>query len=163
MIKVHKKEDGLWIEFTGIGGKSATLNVASLAEKYGPITGAAIILACAEAALSASAPAPAPEMVAAAIAHRACHSAEHDPQKGMLHGYCIVCGVPWPCDTAKQFLAPAPVPGEVVESNNVCTYCKKLHTDKCNPLLCPHAPAPLTGHAYFFEGRRLSAPGKDAP
>jgi len=40
------------------------------------------------------------ERVAQLIAHRACHSAEHDPSKGLLHGYCIVCGVPWPCDYA---------------------------------------------------------------
>ena len=46
--------------------------------------------------------------VAAAQAHGGCHSAEHNPQKGMLHGYCVVCGVPWPCDTAKYFLRPRP-------------------------------------------------------
>lgn len=42
--------------------------------------------------------------IAAAIAHRVCHSAEHDPEHGKLHGYCIVCGLPWPCETAKTFL-----------------------------------------------------------
>lgn len=42
------------------------------------------------------------ERIAQLIAHRACHSAEHDPQNGKLHGYCIVCGVPWPCETAKS-------------------------------------------------------------
>lgn len=30
-------------------------------------------------------------------AHRVCIGLEHDPQNGKLHGYCIVCGVPWPC------------------------------------------------------------------
>ena len=44
------------------------------------------------------------DKIAAATAHRACHSAEHDPANGRLHGYCIVCGIPWPCDTAKAFL-----------------------------------------------------------
>lgn len=44
------------------------------------------------------------EMIAAAVAHRACCGSEHDPSKGKLHGLCIVCGVSWPCDTAKQFL-----------------------------------------------------------
>lgn len=43
-----------------------------------------------------------------AQAHRACHAAEHDPQNGKLHGYCMVCGVPWPCDTAKYFLRDLP-------------------------------------------------------
>lgn len=42
--------------------------------------------------------------VAAAMAHRACCGTEHDPANGKLHGYCVVCGVPWPCDTAKYFL-----------------------------------------------------------
>jgi hypothetical protein len=49
------------------------------------------------------------KMIAAAIAHRACHSAEHDPENGKIHGYCIVCGVPWPCDTARSFLSAPPV------------------------------------------------------
>lgn len=40
----------------------------------------------------------------AATAHRACCGSEHDAQQGKLHGYCVVCGVPWPCDTAKYFL-----------------------------------------------------------
>jgi hypothetical protein len=61
------------------------------------------------AAAAEAAPQP-PEqhLLTAALAHRACHSAEHDPLNGKLHGYCMVCGVPWPCDTAKQFLAPQP-------------------------------------------------------
>lgn len=46
--------------------------------------------------------------VAAAMAHRACCGSEHDPQQGKLHGYCVVCGVPWPCDTAQYFLRKAP-------------------------------------------------------
>lgn len=47
------------------------------------------------------------EDVAAAIAHRACCSSEHDPEKGRIHGYCIVCGIPWPCETARYFLGSA--------------------------------------------------------
>jgi hypothetical protein len=42
--------------------------------------------------------------IAAAIAHRACCGTEHNPLQGKFHGYCVVCGVPWPCDTAVQFL-----------------------------------------------------------
>lgn len=41
------------------------------------------------------------ERIAQLAAHRACHSAEHDPLQGRIHGYCIVCGVPWPCEIAK--------------------------------------------------------------
>ena len=42
--------------------------------------------------------------IASAIAHRACCGSEHDPLNGKLHGYCVVCGVEWPCDTAKKYL-----------------------------------------------------------
>ena len=44
------------------------------------------------------------KMTAAAIAHRACCGTEHAPMEGKLHGYCVVCGVPWPCETASVFL-----------------------------------------------------------
>lgn len=40
------------------------------------------------------------ERVAQLIAHRACCGTEHDPLNGKLHGYCVVCGVPWPCEYA---------------------------------------------------------------
>jgi len=45
-------------------------------------------------------------LTAACLAHRACCGVEHNPEKGKLHGCCVVCGVPWPCDTAKRFLQP---------------------------------------------------------
>jgi hypothetical protein len=40
------------------------------------------------------------ERVAQLTAHRACIGAEHNPAQGKLHGYCVVCGVPWPCEYA---------------------------------------------------------------
>jgi hypothetical protein len=43
-------------------------------------------------------------LIASATAHRACCGCEHDPENGKLHGYCIVCGVPWPCETAQMFI-----------------------------------------------------------
>lgn len=46
-------------------------------------------------------------LLAAATAHRGCCGTEHDPANGKLHGYCVVCGVPWPCDTAKVFIDAA--------------------------------------------------------
>jgi hypothetical protein len=46
-------------------------------------------------------------LIATAQAHRPVHSAEHTPSTGKLHGYCIVCGVSWPCDTANVFLNAA--------------------------------------------------------
>jgi hypothetical protein len=48
-----------------------------------------------------------PERIAQLTAHRACHSAEHDPANGRLHGYCVVCGVPWPCEYAGKPPTPA--------------------------------------------------------
>jgi hypothetical protein len=58
-----------------------------------------------EAPKPAATPAlPTPEMIAAAIAHRACCGVEHNTLQGKIHGFCIVCGVPWPCRTAKAFL-----------------------------------------------------------
>lgn len=42
--------------------------------------------------------------LAAALAHRACCGTEHDPANGKLHGYCVVCGVEWPCATALFFM-----------------------------------------------------------
>lgn len=63
MIKVRRNDDGLWIEFTTVnGGKSAMVNVETMAEKQGPIVGLAIREACEEAA-ALSAPAPAGEVV----------------------------------------------------------------------------------------------------
>ena len=43
-------------------------------------------------------------MRAACAAHRACCGIEADNSQGKIHGYCVVCGVPWPCKTAQFFL-----------------------------------------------------------
>ena len=42
------------------------------------------------------------DRVARLLAHRACCGTEHDPANGKLHGLCVVCGVPWPCDYAGE-------------------------------------------------------------
>lgn len=42
------------------------------------------------------------ERVAQITAHRACCGTEHDPLNGKLHGYCVVCGIPWPCAYAGE-------------------------------------------------------------
>lgn len=44
------------------------------------------------------------ETMAIIQSHRACCGSEHNPQIGKLHGYCVVCGMPWPCETARYFL-----------------------------------------------------------
>jgi len=38
------------------------------------------------------------ERIAQITAHRACCGTEHDPLNGKLHGDCVVCGVPFPCE-----------------------------------------------------------------
>ena len=43
-------------------------------------------------------------LVASAKAHRAICGNECTFENKKLHGYCEVCGVPWPCDTARSFL-----------------------------------------------------------
>lgn len=50
------------------------------------------------------------ERVAQLTAHRACTGLEHDPEHGKLHGCCVVCGVPWPCEVAADRLAGLTAP-----------------------------------------------------
>ena len=52
------------------------------------------------------------ERAAQMIAHRACCGVEHDPQNGKLHGYCVVCGVPWPC----EYVGPKPSHAERLDA-----------------------------------------------
>lgn len=61
----------------------------------------------------------------AALAHRACHSAEHDPLNGRIHGFCVPCGVPWPCETANTFIFKeekvCPICESPLEENGACS------------------------------------------
>jgi hypothetical protein len=41
------------------------------------------------------------ERAAQLTAHRACCNEEHDPAHGKISGFCVVCGVPWPCVMAQ--------------------------------------------------------------
>jgi hypothetical protein len=65
------------------------------------------------------------ERVAQIIAHRACCGTEHDPQQGRLHGYCVVCGVPWPCEYVgtPPETRPKPQGGEMSEALKPCPFC----------------------------------------
>ena len=47
--------------------------------------------------------------LAACLAHRSCLNEEQDPQNGKLAGFCVVCGVLWPCETAEAFIFKLPV------------------------------------------------------
>jgi hypothetical protein len=51
-------------------------------------------------------PLAANERVAQLIAHRACTNEEHAPEQGKISGFCVVCGVPWPCAIALPALPP---------------------------------------------------------
>lgn len=64
--------------------------------------------------------------IAAATAHRACCGLEHDPSQGKLHGCCVVCGVPWPCETARYFLrAPSAPSVEPTKAQKMDQFFKK--------------------------------------
>lgn len=71
-------------------------------------------LATASAAGEPVAPADLVERTAQLIAHRACCGSEHDAANGKLHGYCVVCGVPWPCEYAGKPPARPPAPPQNV-------------------------------------------------
>jgi hypothetical protein len=51
---------------------------------------------------------PDPERMAQIQAHRACTGEEHDVANGKIHGFCVVCAVPWPCEVAKPRDTTAP-------------------------------------------------------
>ena len=56
------------------------------------------------------------ERIAQIQAHRACIGAEHDPLNGKLHGCCVVCGVPFPCD----YVGGPQDLSNVVKENDLC-------------------------------------------
>ena len=57
-------------------------------------------------------------MRAGCAAHRACCGIEADNSQGKIHGYCVVCGVPWPCETAQFFLFKADVRATQIEEGD---------------------------------------------
>lgn len=53
------------------------------------------------------------EQLALVLAHRGCCNEEHDPAAGKIAGFCVVCGVPWPCQVAiRLHEVPALQPAE---------------------------------------------------
>jgi hypothetical protein len=83
---------------TSDDGLSGANPVASIPESGAPSSEAAGQTRVEERVMAAALVDP--ERVAQMIAHRACIGLEHDPVNGKLHGYCVVCGVPWPCEYA---------------------------------------------------------------
>ncbi len=72
------------------------------------------------------------ERVAQILAHRACCGVEHDPSNGKLHGFCVVCGVPWPCayagppqDVVSDPIVDAPEALGPVE-HGACDCCSEM-------------------------------------
>ncbi len=59
------------------------------------------------------------ERIAQITAHRGCCGSEHDPANGKLHGYCVVCGVPWPCAYAGKPPEVTPTASEAREERDV--------------------------------------------
>lgn len=86
--------------------------------------------------------------IAAARAHRACCEVEHDPLRGKLHGYCVVCGVPWPCETAQTFLT-ANCHDELVSELQAST--NRLYTIINSGLLCDDFRRSLEKQIHFNE------------
>lgn len=72
------------------------------------------------------------ERVAQLIAHRACCGTEHDPANGKLHGYCVVCGVDWPCEYAGK----PPRPGDTHPAAASEDARRLAELERANATLC---------------------------
>jgi len=70
------------------------------------------------------------ERTAQLIAHRVCCGTEHDPANGKLHGYCVVCGVPWPCEYAGCRVAPPDSLAVAQALEKAAKVCKELKKGK---------------------------------
>jgi hypothetical protein len=68
------------------------------------------------------------ERIAQIIAHRACCGSEHNPAQGKFHGYCVVCGVPFPCEYVGKPLPQAK--GETSKSSSMIEHATQ-ETKKC--------------------------------
>lgn len=76
------------------------------------------------------------ERVAQLTAHRACCGNEHDGMS-KFHGYCVVCGVPWPCEYAGQ----PPKFSPVAAQGKPCGFCAGNVKVPC-PYCSPAPPSP---------------------
>lgn len=98
---------------------------------------------------------PSEVMLASALAHRTTHSAEHDPANGKLHGYCIVCGVPWPCETAAQFIQKPRA-----DSPNTCPKCgsKRHQVDMDSEWFCDKCDGVVSQDVVGDDNKKVSDP-----
>jgi hypothetical protein len=49
---------------------------------------------------------------------------------GKLHGYCVVCGVPWPCETASNFLRPNPLQAKLEDRVRMLGFVQDQLTER---------------------------------
>ncbi len=57
--------------------------------------------------------------------HRAVHSAEHDPAQGRIHGFCLLCGVPYPCD----YIGEPEQPKTIARNHEHCERLREVLQD----------------------------------
>lgn len=101
------------------------------------------------------------ERVAQLLAHRACHSAEHDPANGRIHGYCVVCGVPWPCAYAGEPPTSPPPPAEAQACGCGEATCVEPWEPGCglgssvdHAVVAPESPREISAEAQAQGGGR---------
>ena len=135
MIQVHKKEDGLWIEFASTTGKSALINVSALAEKHGPIVGEAIKEACEEAG-AALAPTP-------VVLRYGTLSAYMEYRRFLKDGGLFRDITDQDIWDAAHEIIPAPAPVVV----DICRGCRA-----CMPTTCAWTYVPIEGKCTHREG-----------
>lgn len=85
------------------------------------------------------------ERTAQLTAHRACCNEEHDPGNGKLAGFCVVCGVPWPCEYAGIPPVRSTPPAE--------TPPRAAAVDALPPLVGPHLSSTDNIPTLFNRGR----------
>jgi hypothetical protein len=96
--------------------------------------------------------------VEALTAHRACCGSEADPAQGKLHGYCIVCGVPWPCETARLGL-PAPKPDAGAGGDEATVNALRYIIDESVPDYMEHGFMLIISRAILAAIRAGKVPG----
>lgn len=75
------------------------------------------------------------------------HNKNHDATFG--------CDTNGACGYICKPLPPKPVRGNAIESNDICEYCKKSYSKKCNPSKC------LRDAYAYFVGRKLYKHGRN--
>jgi hypothetical protein len=100
------------------------------------------------------------ERVAQLIAHRVCFGEEHDPANGKIHGYCVVCGVPWPCEYAgKPSVAPQSALAELFGESTEWPLYGSVEAGSQDPLRCCPQCGAAVANAYQHKAWHLQVGG----